>query len=190
MWEEGYLNSAPRRVTTPEIIAVVALIKHWDKLSPGTLCNTISMVHRPPTPVPPFEHRQHVAYATRNRHPSACRLPVVPSARLPLRLVASALTQACYTKLPVRILTVSDLREPRQRTPSPWQPKSSPVDQPLPPPCQKAQCKEGEELPNIGVDRPASRKTTQLPMPSTPLPHLCALSQTLSVPPPRQIWPR
>uniref|UniRef100_A0A0E0LTD1 Uncharacterized protein n=1 Tax=Oryza punctata TaxID=4537 RepID=A0A0E0LTD1_ORYPU len=53
----GVPKQRPRRVTMPGNVAAACPMKHWAKLSPRTLCNPTTVVHRPQTPIPPFEHR-------------------------------------------------------------------------------------------------------------------------------------
>jgi hypothetical protein len=67
--EEGYLNSALKRVTMPEGKVTVGP-KNWAKLSLGTPYHHGTS----PNPNPPSEHRQHMASAIPDRRPSVGRL--------------------------------------------------------------------------------------------------------------------
>jgi hypothetical protein len=188
----GYLDNAPKRVTAPEGVAAIGLAKHWARLSPGTLY-PIVMVRRPPTLIPPAQHRQHVSSVTPDRRPSAGRLPVLPLARLPLHPAASALYLPPH---PLTLGWVSSAPPPtdllsgsgqgaRKWMMSPRQPKPSPVDIPLPPPTYRASQREGDAP---QVERAPGRHQGRQPPPPAlstppPLPSRCLRSPPLHRPP-------
>lgn len=80
----GYLNSALRRVTTPKTVATVGPMKHWAKLSLGTLTTLPPWyISQSKTTIRTPEARRHMASATPDRCLSAGKLPDMPTAGLP-----------------------------------------------------------------------------------------------------------